>query len=120
MIRRPPRSTRTDTLFPSTTLFRSVLHRVVAGRCVQAAVLVGLAGLLAQVVGAERGDLVGDGLGRHLGRLGGGGRLGGRAGLRGFFLLAAGAERDDQQRSEERRVGQEGVSTCSTRRSLFL
>src|SRR3546814_7985065 len=26
MIRRPPRSTRTDTLFPSTTLFRSVLH----------------------------------------------------------------------------------------------
>src|SRR3546814_1565634 len=26
MIRRPPRSTRTDTLFPSTTLFRSVLR----------------------------------------------------------------------------------------------
>src|SRR3546814_9806679 len=35
MIRRPPRSTRTDTLFPSTTLFRSVhhgaLHRRAAG-----------------------------------------------------------------------------------------
>src|SRR3546814_7548191 len=29
MIRRPPRSTRTDTLFPYTTLFRS--HRVDAG-----------------------------------------------------------------------------------------
>src|SRR3546814_1706143 len=27
MIRRPPRSTRTDTLFPYTTLFRSVLDR---------------------------------------------------------------------------------------------
>src|SRR3546814_2921927 len=27
MIRRPPRSTRTDTLFPYTTLFRSVDHR---------------------------------------------------------------------------------------------
>src|SRR3546814_3296586 len=27
MIRRPPRSTRTDTLFPYTTLFRSVLAR---------------------------------------------------------------------------------------------
>src|SRR3546814_17792661 len=27
MIRRPPRSTRTDTLFPYTTLFRSALHR---------------------------------------------------------------------------------------------
>src|SRR3546814_18082035 len=28
MIRRPPRSTRTDTLFPYTTLFRSRLHRI--------------------------------------------------------------------------------------------
>src|SRR3546814_13366898 len=28
MIRRPPRSTRTDTLFPYTTLFRSPAHRV--------------------------------------------------------------------------------------------
>src|SRR3546814_18795195 len=27
MIRRPPRSTRTDTLFPYTTLFRSLTHR---------------------------------------------------------------------------------------------
>src|SRR3546814_3821339 len=27
MIRRPPRSTRTDTLFPDTTLFRSILDR---------------------------------------------------------------------------------------------
>src|SRR3546814_4067269 len=26
MIRRPPRSTRTDTLFPYTTLFRSTVH----------------------------------------------------------------------------------------------
>src|SRR3546814_3685681 len=37
MIRRPPRSTRTDTLFPYTTLFRSMLlHR--AGACEQALV----------------------------------------------------------------------------------
>src|SRR3546814_3157224 len=28
MIRRPPRSTRTDTLFPYTTLFRSVGHNL--------------------------------------------------------------------------------------------
>src|SRR3546814_2395791 len=27
MVRRPPRSTRTDTLFPYTTLFRSILQR---------------------------------------------------------------------------------------------
>src|SRR3546814_15116068 len=31
MIRRPPRSTRTDTLFPYTTLFRSVAHAGLAG-----------------------------------------------------------------------------------------
>src|SRR3546814_8033047 len=37
MIRRPPRSTRTDTLFPYTTLFRSVRRRTAfagpASRC---------------------------------------------------------------------------------------
>src|SRR3546814_6247694 len=32
MIRRPPRSTRTDTLFPYTTLFRSQLQVNLAGR----------------------------------------------------------------------------------------
>src|SRR3546814_1607843 len=31
MIRRPPRSTRTDTLFPYTTLFRSLAERHVLG-----------------------------------------------------------------------------------------
>src|SRR3546814_19929719 len=33
MIRRPPRSTRTDTLFPYTTLFRSVALRRSGGCC---------------------------------------------------------------------------------------
>src|SRR3546814_3543496 len=32
MIRRPPRSTRTDTLFPYTTLFRSRRHRAATDR----------------------------------------------------------------------------------------
>src|SRR3546814_18803363 len=32
MIRRPPRSIRTDTLFPYSTLFRSHLHRCGGGR----------------------------------------------------------------------------------------
>src|SRR3546814_14162343 len=32
MIRRPPRSTRTDTLFPYTTLFRSYVNRYVKTR----------------------------------------------------------------------------------------
>src|SRR3546814_1109622 len=34
MIRRPPRSTRTDTLFPYTTLFRSIGFRVVHARAI--------------------------------------------------------------------------------------
>src|SRR3546814_13655197 len=53
MIRRPPRSTRTDTLFPYTTLFRSAgaghfnhLGRHVAGsalhRCVHCRILLGM------------------------------------------------------------------------------
>src|SRR3546814_8200638 len=33
MIRRPPRSTRTDTLFPYTTLFRSMVTIGDTGRC---------------------------------------------------------------------------------------
>src|SRR3546814_2370096 len=37
MIRRPPRSTRTDTLFPYTTLFRSVPEATVKGTGVQRA-----------------------------------------------------------------------------------
>src|SRR3546814_8890557 len=53
MVRRPPRSQRTDTLFPYTTLFRSglVLRRV------QQLVAAEPAGAL-QLVGAERGRLV--------------------------------------------------------------
>src|SRR3546814_1804168 len=35
MMRRPPRSTRTDTLFPYTTLFRSMVLDGVAARCHQ-------------------------------------------------------------------------------------
>src|SRR3546814_19161298 len=37
MLRRPPRSTRTDTLFPYTTLFRSLAHRLpaFAGRAME-------------------------------------------------------------------------------------
>src|SRR3546814_4362661 len=39
MIRRPPRSTRTDTLFPYTTLFRSGQYRHRAGRKYRAVLL---------------------------------------------------------------------------------
>src|SRR3546814_3568493 len=42
MIRRPPRSTRTDTLFPYTTLFRSLAHMLIGQRHDKAAQLPGL------------------------------------------------------------------------------
>src|SRR3546814_16312636 len=45
MIRRPPRSTRTDTLFPYTTLFRSFHFRDGVQRAKQEALAVALAGL---------------------------------------------------------------------------
>src|SRR3546814_20770405 len=43
MIRRPPRSTRTDTLFPYTTLFRSIARSVVKARPVGIAAIIGIA-----------------------------------------------------------------------------
>src|SRR3546814_14908448 len=48
MIRRPPRSTRTDTLFPYTTLFRSMIETLLAWdrKLARLLVWVGGAGLL--------------------------------------------------------------------------
>src|SRR3546814_20506458 len=54
MIRRPPRSTRTDTLFPYTTLFRSVSPG--PPRQLRAAIVgAGMAGILATIKLRERG-----------------------------------------------------------------
>src|SRR3546814_8900656 len=57
MIRRPPRSTRTDTLFPYTTLFRSA----VAGNAdfADAAILIdGAASLILKIVPVLHGDFL--------------------------------------------------------------
>src|SRR3546814_17856185 len=52
MIRRPPRSTRTDTLFPYTTLFRSIERQIKAYvRCAQLAREAGYDGV--EVMGSE-------------------------------------------------------------------
>src|SRR3546814_12980006 len=48
MIRRPPRSTRTDTLFPYTTLFRSDTGAFTEGQCHRNAT--GLAGMPAALL----------------------------------------------------------------------
>src|SRR3546814_18983567 len=50
MIRRPPRSTRTDTLFPYTTLFRSEVGQLVQQCIVQPRHAAGGAGNLADLV----------------------------------------------------------------------
>src|SRR3546814_6406889 len=54
MIRRPPRSTRTDTLFPYTTLFRSAAE--IAGAADRARISEA-AGHAAAIVAVERGAL---------------------------------------------------------------
>src|SRR3546814_13937323 len=59
MIRRPPRSTRTDTLFPYTTLFRSplpiILYNVPArtGSNIQAETTVRLANTFKNIIGIK-------------------------------------------------------------------
>src|SRR3546814_7761414 len=77
MKRRPPRSTRTDTLFPYTTLFRSGVQELAADAPVEAdaagdVVHVG-ADLLAEIGDlVDKGDLGGEeGVAGVLGQLGG-------------------------------------------------
>src|SRR3546814_16852571 len=112
MIRRPPRSTRTDTLLPSTTLFRSHHEgQVQSARAKDAR-------RLRRRHFAAPDDGKGDGAAQAAG--GDQGRLGRRA------------DREDQgngsfgmktlvwvERSEERRVGKECVSTCRSRWSPY-
>src|SRR3546814_17749332 len=118
MIRRPPRATRTDTLFPYTTLFRSgrlAVHRALGelgeehvglllllqGLVKQLGGLVHAELLRPRLEGAVAGDLVMlDGLGN--------------GDQHGVEHLAA-LEVVHDLRSEERRVGKEGVSPCRTR-----
>src|SRR3546814_3643072 len=50
MLRRPPRSTRTDTLFPYTTLFRSIIAGAVV--CAPAGALEGTVGFLTRAAQA--------------------------------------------------------------------
>src|SRR3546814_16244145 len=102
MIRRPPRSTRTDTLFPYTTLFRS-----------------GGAGP-GPLVPASRQDAL-----RELATASGAISLAHRCSFRATSADAAGSRAGGAypprvQRSEERRGGQECVSTCRFRRSQYL
>src|SRR3546814_18393362 len=98
MLRRPPRSTRTDTLFPYTTLFRSCRLDVPDALPPALALLVGN-------MGYETIGLVEDLPVPHADAIG----VPDMTFVRPSLLL----------RSEERRVGKECVSTCRSRWSPY-
>src|SRR3546814_15212953 len=104
MQRRPPRSTRTDTLFPSTTLFRSIVDR--------------LEGALAEQLGDDVGGA--EQFVRHGDDIDIERRLSAVVDVERRHLDAAIArQRVAGRRSEERRVGKECVSTCRSRWSPY-
>src|SRR3546814_20310522 len=105
MIRRPPRSTRTDTLFPYTTLFRAVRRLIVHvhDQAEATAVFfefrpVKTVALVFQHAACSRS------------------RTSGAAQTQAY---APRAGTNDKERSEERRVGKECVSTCRSRWSPY-
>src|SRR3546814_11788878 len=114
MIRRPPRSTRTDTLFPYTTLFRSGLSRFLLISLVllltqsrflpllwqaKLEALLNYENAISVMVAAHA---VGDKTLRSKAI---------------DYMLQHGS--NPQKRSEERRVGNECVSTCRSRWSQY-
>src|SRR3546814_20193721 len=101
MIRRPPRSTRTDTLFPYTTLFRSEETGETYSSWQRLKLRLAEAN---PVSGALRFELVDGG-------------SGGTRGGNGKSRPGRGIKR--RGRSEERRVGKECVSTCISRWSPY-
>src|SRR3546814_18634172 len=109
MMRRPPRSTRTDTLFPYTTLFRSASGPNRGSACRRPAPHCPRRGgepfpcslALALLVGGVAGEVAGRGEFAQL--------------VTHHVLV----HRDRHMRSDERRVGKEWVSTCRSRLSPF-
>src|SRR3546814_17698540 len=120
MIRRPPRPTRTDTLFPYTTLFRAADHNmrqpwrepvasIVAHRALFSCGAKGIGDALrCPLVIGRKGDadmaVVEDGVVLAIGLL---------------DLIEALRAPEGAHRSEERRLGEECVSTCRTRLSPY-
>src|SRR3546814_15744288 len=99
MIRRPPRSTRTDTLFPYTTLFRSIVTKDEYGAF-------DLSFEFKLTTGANSGVKYFVTLAEQ--------SAGSAIGLE-YQILDDAVHPDAKLRSEERRVGKECVSTCRSR-----
>src|SRR3546814_19565900 len=114
MIRRPPRSTRTDTLFPYTTLFRSI--EAITGMrfgdparpllvSVRSGARASMPGMMDTVLNLGLNDETVEGLGTAADD-----RRFAYDSYRRFIQL---------YRSEERRVGKECVRTCRSRWSPY-
>src|SRR3546814_19687704 len=124
MLRRPPRSTRTDTLFPYTTLFRSdkpailAAARKIAGLGFTIVATSGTARYLTDAgIAVEEVNKVAQGRPHIVDRIKDGG-------IALIFNTTEGWQslKDSQSiraRSEERRVGKECVSTCRYRWSPY-
>src|SRR3546814_13380246 len=123
MIRRPPISTRTDTLFPYTTLFRSILGEQAqvqdaavksASRAAQLSQIQYREGSVSylDVIDADRMVLQQRRVAVQLDGL--------RAHAAVDLIRAIGGGWDGLERSEERRVGKECVRTCRFRWAPYL
>src|SRR3546814_15041777 len=113
MIRRPPMSTRTDTLFPYTTLFRSPLPALLSALArVGSERMTLIIGLLIFLVGLA---MAGGGI--WLAALGGSWYYA----IAGIVMMLSGVllVARHRARSEERRVGKACVSTCWSRWSPY-
>src|SRR3546814_16338969 len=114
MIRRPPRSTRTDTLFPYTTLFRSATGAVfgaagaVAGAAAAAADAPSRSALTMRPPGPLPVSVLRSIPFSSARRL-----------ARGLAFTLSPLSVAPADRSDERRVGQAGVSTCRSRVSPY-
>src|SRR3546814_18791213 len=115
MIRRPPRSTRTDTLFPYTTLFRSDRIRLAPVTLWGAD-----SSAFEDFSPADRQKLVDHFYAVMQAELSTDYRMvaAPRAGVLDLQVALTGAMASNP-RSEERRVGKECVSTCSSRLSPY-
>src|SRR3546814_10951883 len=115
MIRRPPRSTRTDTLFPYTALFRSVADaQAVLDASAHNMVIAGLPSETADALVAWLDDPANAALLLRSANA--------QAELRALLPAGDGTKAgplEGKTRSEERRVGNECVSTCSSRGSPY-
>src|SRR3546814_21125776 len=119
MIRRPPRSTRTDTLFPYTTLFRS--NHWLIHMCAPAMLAAGEGSItiISSIGGLKGSSILGAYAISKAADMQMARNLADEFGPQGVRVncIAPGLIKTD--RSEERRVGKECVSTCRSRWSPY-